>query len=93
MKGWSQTRLANELGTTHPTIGRYERGELTVSDAVMARIAAAYGITIAELSLPPEEAERARQLHRVMALIPRLNEDSLRLLAEMAERLPRQPGN
>lgn len=90
-QGWSQTRLANELGTTHPTIGRYERGELRVDDAIFRRIAAAYGITPAELAGPPDQAGRAREMHRVITAIRELDEGALRALAEMAERLPRRP--
>lgn len=86
---WTQSRLANELRTDHTTIGRYEKGQLRVDDATFARIAEVYGITPAELAAPPEEAERAREMHRIMTAIRDLDEGALRALADMAERLPK----
>jgi transcriptional regulator with XRE-family HTH domain len=87
---WTQSRLANELGTDHTTIGRYEKGQLRVDDATFSRIAEAYGISPAELSAPPEEAERAREMHRIMTAVRDLDDGSLRALADMAERLPKR---
>ena len=87
--GWSQMRLANELGTTHTTIGRYEKGTLKVDDATFANIARVYGITEAELSAHPDDAVRAREMHRIMIAVRELDEVALRALADMAERLPK----
>jgi transcriptional regulator with XRE-family HTH domain len=89
--GWTQAKLANELGTDHTTISRYEKGKVRVDDATFSRIAAAYGITPAELSASPDDAERAREMHRIMSAIRELDDVSLRALADMAERLPRRP--
>jgi len=43
---WSQDDLAKKIGTSAPIIGRYERGEITPSIDVAAKIADALGVTV-----------------------------------------------
>jgi len=83
----SQVWLANEIGTSHTSIRRQELGESGVDDETFAAIAKAYGITVAELSAPPGEAERAQQMDRVMRAIQHLDQESLSVVAGLAERL------
>lgn len=83
----TQQWLANELGTEHSTVGRWEKGQAGVDDATFESIAKAYGITIAELSAPPGDAAKAQQLDRLMRALPLLDEEGLRTVATMAERL------
>ncbi len=85
--GHSLKWLANELATSHPTVIRWEKGESGVNDATFQAIARAYGITPAELSAPPSEAERARLLHKLMQTIPNLTDKKLAALASMADTL------
>lgn len=58
-----------------------------MDDKTFFAIARAYGITIAELSGPPADAERARQLHRLLSAAPSLDAGALQTLADLAERL------
>jgi transcriptional regulator with XRE-family HTH domain len=43
---WSQDDLAKKIGTSAPIIGRYERGEITPSIDVAAKIADALSVTV-----------------------------------------------
>ena len=83
----TQEWLANELGTHHSTVLRWEKRGAGVDDQTFAAIAKAYGITVAELSAPPGEAAKARQMDRLLRAIPKMDEEGLRTLATMAERL------
>jgi transcriptional regulator with XRE-family HTH domain len=88
---FSQIALAQRLRVSHTSVLRWETGESGVSDAVFAQIAKVYGISVAELSLPPEQADKARQLHRLLTILPDLDQWSLTSLADLAERLARPP--
>lgn len=86
----SQFSLAERLGVSHTSVLRWETGESGVSNEKFAEIAACYGITVAELAAPPEEADRARQMHRLLTVIPTLDETALQSLASLAEQLSRR---
>lgn len=58
-----------------------------MDDATFSAIAEAYGITIAELSASPAEAERSRALHRLMEAMRALDDRRLSRLADLAEDL------
>lgn len=79
--------LADELSVGVSTVFRWESGENGVQDETFAAIAKAYGITAAELSAPPAEAARARQLHRLMQAMQQLDDKRLSRLADLAEDL------
>lgn len=83
----SQEWLANELGTAHSSVGRWERGIAGVDDATFEQIARIYGISPAELSAAPGEAAKAQQVDRLMRALSQMDEEGLRTLATMAERL------
>ena len=83
----TQEWLANELGTSHSTVLRREKGTAGVDDATFAEIARIYGITVAELSASPEDAAKAKEMDRLMRALRDMDEDGLRALATMAERL------
>lgn len=79
--------LANILRTSHSTVLRWEAGENGVQQETFEAIARAYGITPAELSAPPAEAERARLLHRLMTILPQIDDRRLQRLTDLAEDL------
>jgi transcriptional regulator with XRE-family HTH domain len=79
--------LANIIGTSHSTVLRWEAGENGVQQETFDAIAKAYGITPAELSAPPAEAERARLLHRLMSILPQIDDRRLQRLTDLAEDL------
>lgn len=83
----SQEWLANELGTHHTSVGRWEKGIAGVDNATFEQIARIYGITPAELAASPEDAEKARHVDRLMRALHQMDEEGLRTLATMAERL------
>lgn len=86
----SQFSLAERLGVSHTSVLRWETGESGVSNEKFAEIARCYGITVAELASPPDEADRARQMHRLLTVIPTLDETALLSLANLAEQLSRR---
>ena len=47
--GWSQSRLANEIGTTQAHIARIESGKSDVQMGTLIRIAAALGVNAKEV--------------------------------------------
>lgn len=79
--------LANEIGTSHSTVQRQEKGKLGVDDATFAAIARAYGISVAELSADPADSEKARELARLMDMLKQLDARSVRTLADLSEQL------
>ena len=89
--GKSSEWLANELGTVHSTVLRHESGRHGVDDATFKAIAAAYGITVAELSAHPDHSHRARALHRLLETLPKLDDRKVERLADLAEDL--KPSN
>jgi len=44
--GWSQQKLAKQLGTSGPIIGRYERGEMTPSVEMAKKLANIFSVTL-----------------------------------------------
>ncbi|MBK1656868.1 helix-turn-helix domain-containing protein [Paracraurococcus ruber] len=79
--------LANEIGTVHSTVLRYEAGTTGVDDATFEAIAKAYGISIAELSAHPNDAEKARAMDRILRAIRDMDEEGLSVIAGFAERM------
>jgi transcriptional regulator with XRE-family HTH domain len=43
---WSQNKLAKDIGTSGPIIGRYERGEMVPSVEVAQKIANIFNVTL-----------------------------------------------
>lgn len=81
----TQVWLANEIGTSHSTIQRAETGSLGMDDTTFEAIAKAYGITVAELSAHPDDAEKARALHRLHTIVRSLGAIEIEKLASVAE--------
>lgn len=48
-KGWTQTELADKIGTKHPQVRRVEKGEANSSINMLRKIAKALGISVSEL--------------------------------------------
>ena len=48
-KGWTQTDLAKQIGTTQQQIARYESGENDVKSSVLVKMSKAMGVTISYL--------------------------------------------
>ena len=78
---WSQDTIANKVGTIHSTVSRWERGVSGVDDETFLRIADAYGITVAELSAHPDDAEQAKALGEVLEKLRGMSAAQLRGLA------------
>lgn len=58
-KGWSQQRLADELGTTQQTIQRYESGARDIKSSVILQLSETLGVTVSYLLGVSEEAPSA----------------------------------
>ena len=57
-RGWSQQRLADELGVTRQTVISIERGRFDPSLPLAFRIARVFGSRIEDLFFPDQQAER-----------------------------------
>lgn len=90
--GKRQVWLAEEIGSHQSNIGRQERGDIGVGDTTFAAIAKAYGITVEELSVHPDEAAKAQALHRLTKAVQKLDTESIAILAGLAERMAKAPG-
>ncbi len=88
--GKRQMWLANIIGTQQSNIARQERGDIGVDDETFAAIAKAYGITVAELSAHPDDAEKARALDRLLTAARQMDSETLAVVAGFAERI--KPG-
>jgi len=84
---WTQEQLANMLGVSHSTVQRQEAGKIGVDDQTFAAIAAAYGITVAELSAHPDDADKAKALHRIYTAAAELDAEALKAAATFMERM------
>lgn len=58
-KGWSQQRLADELGTTQQTVQRYESGARDIKSSVILQLSETLGVTVSYLLGISDEAPRA----------------------------------
>ena len=58
-----------------------------MDDATFEAIAKAYGITVAELSAPPKDADKARAMDRLLKAVKALDAEGVVTLASFAERL------
>lgn len=58
MRGQSQQALALAIGVSFQQVQKYERGANRVSASMLVRIAAALGVSVAELFGPAEAASR-----------------------------------
>ena len=70
-RGWSQPDLAEKVDTSGPIIGRYERGDMTPSIEVAARLATALGVTLDYLcneTGTPEVLQDKNMVDRLSAL-------------------------
>lgn len=81
------TWLADRIGVSHSTIQRQEKGKIGVDERTFAAIADAYGISVAELSAHPNDAEKAKELDRLLRRLQSLNARSIRTLADLSEQL------
>lgn len=55
-KGWSQQRLAEELGTTQQTVQRYESGARDIKSSVILQLSETLGVTVSYLLGISEDA-------------------------------------
>jgi hypothetical protein len=81
----TQFWLANELQTSQSNVQRQERGDIGVDDQTFSDIAKAYGITVAELSVSPEDADKARALDRLLRAVKKMDAEGISALASFAE--------
>ncbi len=59
-RGWTQEKLADELGCEQRVISRYERGLSLPQAAMLVGLASAFDVSIGKLLLGQEDDERAR---------------------------------
>ena len=49
LEGWSQERLAEKLGCTRQAVCMYEAGEISPKMAMLEKLAALFGVSVADL--------------------------------------------
>jgi transcriptional regulator with XRE-family HTH domain len=86
-RGWSQPELAEKVSTSGPIIGRYERGDMTPSIEVAARLALVLGVTLDYLcneTGTPEALHDKPMVNRLAALnaIPEKDRDAILYLMD-----------
>ena len=86
-RGLTLLQAAQLAGIDTGNLSRAERGLSGMDDATFAALAKVYGVSVAELSVAPEQAPRARQMGRLMTVMQTLDEKNLATLADLAERL------
>lgn len=84
-------KVAETLGTTHSTLLRWEKGEISVPRKMVVRLAEIYGCTPAELEYNPVERARGQLVHAAIELAQSLPEDKAKAWLE-AGRAMKPPG-
>ena len=74
--------VAEKLGTTHSTVLRWERGEISVPKKMIMRLAEIYGCTPAELEYDPTERARGQLVDIAIELAQTLPEEQARAWLE-----------
>ena len=83
-KGWSQPEMTKKIGTSGPIIGRYERGEMTLSIEVAKKFADTFGVTLDFLVADrdiPNILQNKEMLQRWEAIDALTAEDRERILS------------
>lgn len=60
------------MGKRHTTIGRWEAGKMKLSTTDLERLAGIYGVSVAQLQMPPDAAEVVARLSRAQDIMGRL---------------------
>lgn len=74
LRAWRRTssrtlqEVARQLGTTHTTVLRYEKGHLKVPNDVIKQLAEIYGCTPAELEFDPKDRKVGKSIHDAINL-------------------------
>ena len=87
LRGLSLERVANELGTSHTTLMRWEGGVHKVPDERIKQLAEIYGCTPAELEHPPEQREMGQRVHEAIELAKTLSPDDAQLWLQTGRHL------
>ena len=85
-KGWSQTDLANKIGSTQQQVARYESGENDVKSSALLKMSAALNVTVSYL-LSLDDSPQPTETPRIR---PAPGEASLPLVGSIAAGIPRE---
>ncbi len=88
-RGLSLEQLAERVGSTNQTIGRYERGERSVTIDVLLQLAPALGVKPADL-LPDPESILSDEERRLMRAASELGAEDRAALLRIAQALGRE---
>lgn len=58
--GWTQQKLAEELGISYQAISQWEQGKTSPTADRVEQVAAAFGVTMAEFYAGPPPRKKAR---------------------------------
>lgn len=96
--GWTQERLANELGTTQQTVQRWETGAVDPKISKVVAISELLGVTVSYLlgtDMPLDQSLLDQSLidhsitneQRLVELYRALDDDTKKLVLDLLERL------
>lgn len=81
LRGWSVAELARRAGVHRSTIRKLEAGRSHPLAHIVARLAAALGVTPEQLTPPDDPLDRAGTMARLFVALPTEDQDLLLMIA------------
>jgi transcriptional regulator with XRE-family HTH domain len=85
LRGWSQERLAEQVGNGSKHVGQVERGEVNVTIDILTAMASAFGVQVGELFGSPPAATPGSRDHTISQRELEHVEQSLRIVARVKQ--------
>lgn len=88
--GWTQERLANELGTTQQTVQRWETGAVDPKISKVVAMSELLGVTVSYLlgtDAPVGDGADSSEEQRLVELYRALDDDTQRIVLDLLEKL------
>lgn len=83
--GWTQERLANELGTTQQSLQRWESGAVDPKSSNILAISELLGVTVSYLlGIDPTADELSHDEHEMIALMRQMDDAQRAMLLGIA---------
>lgn len=90
-RGMTQEQVAEALQRSHTTIGRWEKGNMRISEEDLARIAELYSATPNQLRSPVEQAKFVERLDKLQDIIRGMDDNDFAIFMQVAEKFRQTP--